>query len=388
MSGARNSAERCVAVGLGETQLGRRPGINAIELQAEAVVMAMADAGLPMSAVDGLYSLGPYSRPQMMAAATLGEYLGISPTVQTVVDVGGVLSPLMMLSCAASAIAEGQCRTAVITFGEASATGRPVAGHGWTTTADTPEYEAPAGILGNVVPYALLAARHGALYGTRPEDLGAIAIATRNNASRNPNALRRTPFGLDEYMASRLIATPLRLFDCSNMVDGAGAILLTSGDRARDLAQPGVSLLGSAMRASHRDIGQFPDFDELGISKIAELALGRAGMKLSDVDVATIHDAFTISTLVYLEEIGFCGRGEGGDFARAGGLELGSRCPINPHGGLLSQGHVGGVLHVVEAIRQLRGDCGDRQVPGASVSLVAGGGGIMGINGVFVFGRV
>jgi acetyl-CoA acetyltransferase len=141
------------------------------------------------------------------------------------------------------------------------------------------------------------------------------------------------------------------------------------------------------MRASHRNVGQFPDFPDLGIRALAAQALGRAGVTLKDVDVATIHDAFTISTLVYLEEVGFCERGEGGDYVAEGNIDLGSRCPVNPHGGLLSQGHVGGMLHVVEAVRQLRHGCGERQVPDANVALIAGGGGIMGVNGVFVLGR-
>jgi acetyl-CoA acetyltransferase len=256
-----------------------------------------------------------------------------------------------------------------------------------TTTAEDIEFEVPFGIVGTVVPYALLASRHAALYGSKPEHLGAIACSARRHALLNPNAVMKKPMDLDTYLAARLIADPLRLLDCSVIVDGAGAVVLTRLDRARDLPHAPVSLLGWAMRASHRNVGQFPDFPDLRIRETAQQALGQAGIALADVDVAAIHDAFTITTLVFLEELGFCQRGEGGDYALEGHIDLGSRCPVNTHGGLLSQGHVGGMLHVIEAARQLRHGCGDRQVPDAEIAMVAGGGGIMGVNGVYILGR-
>jgi acetyl-CoA acetyltransferase len=377
----------CAIVGIGETPLGKRPGSTTVELQAEAVLAALADAGISPASVDGLFNLGPYSRPSMMFASTLGEYLGIHPAVQISMDAGGVLSPMLMIANAVASIQSGLCSVAVAVFGEPAATGKPVEGRGWTTTADDIEFEAPFGIVGTVAPYALLANRHAAIYGSRPEHLGAIALSARRHALLNPNAVMRKPLDMETYLASRPIADPLKLLDCSVMVDGAGAVVITSLDRARDLPHAPILLTGAAMRASHRNVGQFPDFPDLGIRALAAQALSRAGVTLKDVDVATIHDAFTISTLVYLEEVGFCERGEGGDYVAEGNIDLGSRCPVNPHGGLLSQGHVGGMLHVVEAVRQLRHGCGERQVPDANVALIAGGGGIMGVNGVFVLGR-
>lgn len=374
-------------VGVGETKVGQRPDRSTLDLQAEAVRLAVADAGLGPGDVDALFNLGPYSRPSQMFAMTLAEHLGLRPTVVASIDAGGTLSPMMMVANAVWAVQSGACRVAVCTFGEAAATGRVAPGRGWTTTADTIEFEEPFGVVGNVVPYALMASRHMAEFGTTDEALYAVAASARRHAARNPNAARREPFTLEEYRASRMISTPLRVLDCSTMVDGAGAVVITSAERAGDLAHAPVSVLGLAARMSHRNLNQFPGFDELGIGAVGERALESAGLTLADVDVAEIHDAFTISTLVFLEELGFCGRGEGGAYVTEGHLDLGARCPVNTHGGLLSQGHVAGFLHLTEAVKQLRGGEGDRQVPGAETAMVAGGGGIFGVTAVMVLGR-
>jgi acetyl-CoA acetyltransferase len=379
--------EGCAIVGIGETALGSQPGRTALDLQAEAVRTALADAGLGPGDVDGLFNLGPYSRPAQMFAMTLAEYLGLSPSVQASIDAGGTMSPVMMVANAIWAIRSGLCAVAVCTFGEAAATGRVKAGRGWTSTADTVEFEEPYGIVGAVVPYALLASRHMAEFGTTEGTLFEVAASARRHAALTPNAVRRTPFTIDEYRASRMIATPLRLFDCSTMVDGGGALVITSADRARDLRHDPVSVLGVAAQMTHRNAGEFPGFDELGIGAVGRRALGMAGVEIGDVDVAEIHDAFTISTVVYLEELGFCARGETGAHAAGGHLDHGARCPVNTHGGLLSQGHVAGMLHFTEAVKQLRGKEGERQVPGAEVAMVAGGGGILGVNAVMLLGR-
>ena len=374
-------------VGIGETKLGKRPGWSAVELQAEAVMAAVADAGLGLDDVDALFNLGPYSRPAQMFGLTLAQYLGIHPAMQASVDAGGTWSAMMQVANCVSAVQNGQCEVAVCTFGESVASGRVVGGRGWTSTAEMPEFEFAFGMFGAVTPYAMVAARHMAEFGTTEEAFGAIAIATRLHASRNENAFRRTPFTMEEYLASPMLSTPIRLFDCSTMVDGAGAIVVTTAERARDLDKVGVEVLGLSAHTSHRDVGQFTSFDDLQVQPVRDRAFGQAGVTIDDIDVAQIHDAFTISTLVYLEELGFCPRGQGGAYALEGNLDLGARCPVNTAGGLLSQGHVAGMLHVTEAVRQLRGDGGERQVDGADVAVVAGGGGIFGVNAVMVLGR-
>jgi acetyl-CoA acetyltransferase len=376
-----------VIVGIGETRLGRLPGVTPVELQAEAVRLAVADAGLGPHDIDGLLCLGPYTNPSMMFAATLGEYLGLHPSYQSTIDSGGIATPMSMAFTAVSAIQAGLCTTAVCAFGDAARSGRRPAGRGMTTTADAVEFEEPFGLVGTVVPYALLADRRMQQYGLQERDLGAIAISARNYAARRDNSAQRTPITIEDYLASPVVASPLRRLDCSTIVDGAGAFVVTSRDRAAHLERVPVRIMSFAMRASHRNVGQFPDFDELGLAEIAQDALGRAGMKLEDVDVAQIHDAFTISTAVYLEELGFCGRGEIGEYARDGNLDLGGRCPVNTHGGLLSQGHVGGMLQLTEAVVQLRGTAGPCQVPDARTAMVAGGGGIFGVNAVMLLGR-
>ncbi len=373
-------------VGIGETKLGRRPGTTPLELQAEAVVAAVKDAGLAPADVDGLFNLGPYSNPSQMFALTLGEYLGMHPSVESSIDAAGTFTVMHMIANAVWAIESGHCNVAVCTFGEAAATGRVMSGHGWTSTQDQVETEAPFGIVGAVVPYALLASHHMAQYGTTEDGLGAVAVSARRHAMLNENAVMRKPMTLEDHHTSRMIATPLRLFDCSSMVDGAGAMVLTTEERARDLPHPQVSVLGLAAHMSHSNSSQISSFEELRIREVADRALGEAAISLSDVDVAEIHDAFTISTLLYLEEIGFCGRGEGSAYALEGNLDLGSRCPVNTHGGLLSQGHVAGFLHVTEAVKQLRGQAGAAQVADAEVAMVAGGGGIFGMNAVMLLG--
>jgi acetyl-CoA acetyltransferase len=378
--------EGTAIVGVGETRLGLFPDRTTVDLQAEAVMAALRDAGLGRADVDGLFNLGPMSQPIPLFGMMLAEYLGIHPTLQTVVDAGGTWSMIHLLVSCVQAVQSGLCSVAVGTFGENAATGRTVAGRGWTTTAGWPEYEVPFGISGAVTPYALLASRHMAEFGTTSDALCEVAMSARRHASLNENAFRRSLFTRDEYFASRFVSTPLRLLDCSTIIDGAGAVVVTSAERARDLPNRPVEVLSYASHLSHRNVGQFTSFDDLKIGDMTATALGRAGLALSDIDVVEVHDAFTFSTLLFVEEIGLCGRGECGAYAAGGGLDIGGPCPVNTHGGLLSQGHVGGMLHVTEAVHQVRGTAGPRQVMGAEVAMVAGGGGMFGGNAALTVG--
>jgi acetyl-CoA acetyltransferase len=375
---------RGMIVGIGESRVGRRPGWTAVELQAEATLAALEDSGLTPRDVDGVFNLGPYSNPSLMFALTLSEYLGMRPSIQSSIDAGGTMSMMLMVANALHAVDSGLCQVAVCTFGEAAATGRTVRGRGWTSPTAQPEFETPVGVIGAVVPYALLAARHMKEFGTSTDDLYEVAASARRHAGLNENAFRRDPLTYEDYVSSRMISTPFRVHDCSTIVDGAGALVITTRNRAMDKSMRSVSVLGFASNATHRDVSQFPGFDELQIGKVCGRACARAGIALSDVSVALIHDAFTFSVLLYLEELGFCGRGEAGAFVREGNADLGSKCPVNTHGGLLSQGHVGGMLHIVEAVRQLRGQAGARQVPRAGIAMVAGGGGVFSTNGVMI----
>lgn len=374
-------------VGIGETEVGKHPGRTAVDLQAEAVIRACGDAGVSVGDLDGLFNLGPYSRPFPMFSASLNEYLGIRLKRQATIDVGGIVSPSHMINNAIASIERGECSLVACTFGEAAATGRTKEGRGWTMAADDLEFEAPFGLVGSVLPYALVMSRHIAEHGTRMEGFGAVALAARRHAMLTDNAVMRQPLSMDEYLSSRPIASPIKLLDSSVIVDGAGAIIVASEEVAKDLGAVHVTVRSSAMMSSHRNIGQFPGIAELGIDDVGRRALEGAGLDLSDIDLLQVHDAFTISVIVFLEELGFCKRGAGGDYALDGNLELGAGCPVNTNGGHLSQGHVSGMLHITEAVRQLRGDAGRRQLDDPQFVMIAGAGGYFGMTGVMILGR-
>jgi acetyl-CoA acetyltransferase len=376
--------------GIGEVLHRDAGGRSGLELQATAVRTAVADAGLSMVDVDAVYALPPYSDAHSMFALTLAEFLGLRCSSAITVDVGGTVTPITMLLQAAWAVRHGLHGTAVCVFGEAARTGRRHSGTGWTLGAalGTEEFEEPFGAVGFVVPYALLAARYRYEYGAGRDGFAAVALSARRHASLHPLALMGgRPMSRADYDAAPMVSDPLALLDCSVLADGAGALVVTRLDRGRDLPHPPVALLGAGMTVTHKNVGQLPELGELGMAAAASKAYTAAGLGPADVDVALVHDAFTVSTLLTVEGLGFCKPGEGADYAAAGHLDLGSACPVNPHGGLLSQGHVGGILHLTEAVTQLRGEAGPRQVPGARVAVTAGNGAIFGTCGVLLLGR-
>ncbi|HEX7163663.1 MAG TPA: hypothetical protein VF223_20785 [Trebonia sp.] len=377
-------------VGIYESEIGDLGGLTAVELQALAVRGALADAGMTLPDTDALYALAPYSQPHAMFALSLAEYLGLRCSIAETVDVGGTATPMMMIKHAIDGIRSGLHGTAVCVFGEAARTGRPHSGHGWTLGSEfgTEEWEQPAGLVGLVSPYALLAQRYLHEYGTSREGFCAVSLAMREHARRKPNAVMRDkPLTRDDYFGARMISDPISLYDCSVIVDGAGALVITSADRARDVAHRPVTVLGTGSAQTHKHLSQLTPLDQLGMGEAARRSFGQAGIGIADVDVLYAHDAFTVSTMLTIEGVGLCGPGEGEAYARAGQLALGSPCPVNTHGGLLSQGHTGGILNYTEAVTQLRGDAADRQVPNAEIAVVAGTGGLFGMCGVMTLGR-
>lgn len=380
-----------VLLGIGETKVGKLPGRTAIELQAEAVRRAVADAGVEKDEIDALFTLDPYTHSVVMHSMLLAEYLGIRPSIAETVDVGGTVSPMAMILHGIEAIERGRAEVVVCVFGENAATGRApnVKGLPLQSAMGTEEFEDPFGALGMVISYALLAKRYMEMYGVEDGSFAPVALAARKHAQLNENAQLRKPLGLEEYMASPWIATPLRRLDCCLVSDGAGAVVLVSTRRLgkMQVKHTPVSVLGVGTQVTHKIVTQMPDIADLGMSKAAQRAYQEAGLGPEDVDVLTVHDAFTISVILTLEALGFCGPGEAPDFVAGGAIELGGEIPTNTHGGLLSQGHVGGILHIVEAIRQLRGEGGRRQVDGAEVALVAGNGGVFSNCGVLMLGK-
>jgi len=251
-----------------------------------------------------------------------------------------------------------------------------------------PRRNVPLAVLGAVVisgiiyvvgSYALVAQRHMHEYGTTSEQLAEIAVTMRRHASLNPQAKYRDPITVEDVLASRVISSPLHLLDCCVISDGGGALVLTSLERARDLKKPPVVVLGAAEALRHAEIGT-RDLLDIAARQSGPLALARAGITHADVDLAMVYDSYTITVLATLEALGFCAPGEGGAFCAGGRIGLGGALPVNPDGGGLSSNHPGmrGIFLVIEATRQLRGECGPRQVKDAKLVLVHGTGGMLG----------
>jgi len=385
----RSVRDVCI-VGMAETAVGRLEGSTSIGLQAEASRLALADAGFAAAQVDAVYNLDPYTQAMSMFAQSLLEYMGLTPALAATIDAGGTVTPMHMILNAIAAIGQGYAEVALCTFGENALTGRPRGVHGLPQgpSLGQEEFEEPFGCIGMVIPYALAAQRHMHHHGTTKEQLGAVAVSARRHAALNPRAQMRKPLTMADYLAARPIADPFGLLDCSVMSDGAGALVLTTVERARDLATTPVRVLGFGGKATHKNVNQMPDLDALGMRPAGEMALGRAGIAIGDADFCCIHDAFTISTILGVEALGLCAEGEGGAYAAAGRLDLGGPCPVNPHGGLLSHAHIGGMNHLCEAVRQLRHEVEpERQVPDARVGVVSGNGGVFSLCGVMVLGR-
>ncbi|TAK68743.1 MAG: thiolase family protein [Betaproteobacteria bacterium] len=382
--------DEAVIIGLGETPVGKLPGLNSVQIQAMAVHDALRSCGLSIRDVDGLINLDPYSFPNSMFATTLAEYLGLKPSFCTTVDVGGTVTGMTMLQQAIWAINSGHCRTAVCVYGENALTGRSPGAHGYMlkNLLGGEEWEEPFGLQGMVSMYALLAQRYFHDYGADESDLGAIAVSTREHALLNPTAMMKKPMTLEDHRRSRIICSPLRLLDCSLVADGGGALVLTGAANARRLGAPMVRMRSFAMRMTHNTVAQMPDIEDLGMRDAGRDAYEAAGIGPEDLDMAQLHDAFTISVLVTIDALGFCEPGGAGDYIRTGATAPGGKCPVNTHGGLLSQAHIGGMLHLVEAVRQLRGEAGRRQVPDARLALVSGNGGIFSLCGVSILERV
>jgi acetyl-CoA acetyltransferase len=370
-------------VGVAETTYSRASEKNALRLQLEASLAAIADAGLTPRDIDGIIPIG-------ISGAPVEEYIvdfGLSDLRFSAVVPHGGASPVGALQCAAAAISAGICSTVLVPAGR-NVSGGARAGvriHTMPQFRYVTEFERP---IGNIAPaqlYAPMARRHMELYGTRSDQLAEIAVTCREHALLNDNAVMTKPITVEDHQSSRMIADPFRLLDCSLETDGGAAFVVTSAERARDLVRPPVDLLGIAM--GHPDspgsITQRPDLTRLGVAKAAPIAWRMAGLGPADIDVAEIYDCFTWVLLCQLEDLGFCAKGEGGPFAEGGRLRLGGALPTNTHGGLLSQAHMLGMNHVVELVRQLRGQAGCAQVEGASTGLVTGYGD-MGDGGVAI----
>ncbi|WP_454693432.1 thiolase family protein [Achromobacter aegrifaciens] len=377
----QNSLRNSVAiVGVGESDIGKVPNMSGLGLNAQAARRALDDAGLAVSDIDGLLTAHSMTEPYFMLGTVLAEYLGIQPRFAASIVTGGA-SPGVMLKQAAQAIATGQAHTVLVCAGENRATGQSrdqavaalaAVGH--------PYFERP---YGGSIPsfYAMIARRHMHEFGTTERQMAAVSVTTREHARLHPNAQMRKPIGIDDVMASKPIADPLKILDCCLLSDAGGAFIVTSPERARNLKAQPVWLAGIGECHTHEHLLCAPSLVEFGTKRSGEAAYQMAGIGPQDVDVAQLYDCFSIVPILELEELGLCRRGEGGAYFEEGRARIGAGAvPINTHGGMLSHAHAGaagGLLAIIEAVRQLRGGLAERQVPDAEVALVHNEGGIM-----------
>jgi acetyl-CoA acetyltransferase len=369
--------------GVGETEYSRSSPYSSLELQLQASLAAIDDAGLTPRDIDGVIPIGITGAPAEEYVAAFGiEDLRFSALVPH-----GGASGVGALQLAAAAITAGVCTTVLVPAGRNVSSGARagVRIHQMPQFHFVTEFERPLGALAPAQLYAPMARRHMELYGTTSEQFAEIAVSTREHALFNNNAIMTKPITVADHQASRMIADPFRLLDCSLESDGGAAFVVTSAERARDLRQLPVDLLGVAMGhpESPSSITQRADMTRLGVAKAAPVAFGMAGVSHAEIDVAEIYDCFTYIVLCQLEDLGFCDKGEGGPFVAEQRLRVGGALPTNTHGGLLSQAHMLGMNHVVEIARQLRGTAGRAQVPDARVGLVTGYGD-MGDGGVAI----
>ena len=346
-------------------------------IMAECARGALEDAGLELSDVDGLFAAS--MSMGAMGVVSLAEYLNIKPRYLDGTNIGGS-SFVAHVSHAAAAIHAGLCEVALILYGSTAASNAMAIGTGLGGGGGDPAvaFMAPYGMT-TVGSYALVAQRHAHLYGTQPEQLAEIAVTMRQHASLNPEAKMQKPITVEDVLDSRVISTPLHLLDCCIISDGGGALIVTSLERARDLAKPPIVLQGCGEAVCHQEIGS-PDLLTIAARQSGDQAFAMAGIDRDAVDLCTIYDSFTITLLVTLENLGFCKPGEGGAFVEGGRIGLGGALPVNPDGGGLSSNHPGmrGIFLVIEAVRQLRGGLGSRQVEDAEIALVHGTGGTLG----------
>src|SRR4051794_23087023 len=358
--------------GVAESDLGVvAPEMTPADVMAQASLRALEDCGLEAADVDGLFAA---TSQLPMATLNLGEALGVRPRYTDATNIGGS-SFLAHVNHARAAIGAGLCEVALIAYGS---TQRSVGRHNASVQEISP-YEAPYRPLLPISAYALAASRHMHQFGTTAEQLAEVAVAARAWAQMNPVAWSRDPLTIEDVLASPLISDPLHVRDCCLVTDGGAAAVVVSADRAPSLRRAPVHVLGAAEAHTHRHISAMPDLVETPAVDSGARAFAEAGLRPSDVDVVELYDAFTITPILFLEDLGFCAKGEGGDFVSGGRIAPGGELPVDTNGGGLSYCHPGmyGLFLLVEAVRQLRGECGDRQVSDAHVALAHGNGGAL-----------
>ena len=368
-------------VGVAESDIGEVAlGMSPLDLMAQGITRALDDCGLKLSDVDGLFGAATQSR---MVTLALREYLGIQPRYGDSTYLGGS-SFMTHVAHAHAAIEAGLCEVAVITYGSTQRSD----GRSATGGRETNPYETPFRPFMPSTAYALAASRHMHEYGTTREQLAEVAVAARQWARLNPVAWEKNELTIEQVLSSRMVSYPLTVRDCCLVTDGGGALVMTSAERARHLSKPPVFVLGCGESYSHHSISNMADLTVTAARESGAKAYAMAGISPADVNVRELYDAFTLTTLLFLEDLGFCAKGEGGLFVADGKLRPGGALPTNTNGGGLSYGHPGmyGIFLSSEAVRQVRGESGARQVAGCEVALAHGNGGVLSSQSTVILG--
>jgi acetyl-CoA acetyltransferase len=380
---------KAIISGVHDTKMGAMPESTCMTLHTEAGLGAIEDAGLKVSDIDGLLAAYSFTSPQLMLGSVFAEYVGMQPKVSASISMGGVTAGLQIAQ-AVALVESGMCRHVLCLTGDNRLTGMGEKVQAALAGVGHPQYEQPYGMS---VPAAFAQAAQVYMheFGMTHEHMAAVAVNQRANAARHPNAHMKKPITMEDVRNSKMVASPLRMLDCCLVSDGGAAVIVSAGDTARDLPKTAIQILGVGEGHTHEHIFMAPSLVDFGCKDSAAIALGKAGLKHADVDCAHLYDCFTSTLLICLESMGFYDRGEAGRAALAGEFAINGRFPVNTNGGLLSYGSsgaAGGMCHVIEAVRQLRRECGDRQVKDAEVAFAHTLGGIFSGHCSIVLGRM
>ncbi len=383
------SSKKAVISGVYDTKVGALPESTCMSLHTEAGLGAIQDAGLKVSDVDGLLTAYSFTSPQLMLGAVFAEYVGMYPKVSASISMGGATAGLLVAH-AVALVESGMCRHVLCLTADNRMTGLGDKVQAALASVGHPQYEQPYGMS---VPSAFAQAAQVYMheFGLTHEHMAAVAVNQRANAAKHPNAHMKKPITMEDVAKSKMVASPLRVLDCCLVSDGGAAVLVSAREAARDLPKTAVEIMGVGEGHTHEHIFMAPSLVDFGCKDSTATALGKAGLKHSDVDCAHIYDCFTSTLLICLESMGFYGRGDAGKAALAGEFAIDGRFPVNTNGGLLSYGSsgaAGGMFHVVEAVRQLRRECGERQVKDAEVAFAHTLGGIFSGHCSMVLGRL
>lgn len=368
-------------VGVAESDLGQvADGLSPIDLMAQGTQRALADCGLALKDVDGLFCATAQARLSVLA---LAEYLGIQPAYVDSTIVGGS-SFEYHVTHAMAAISLGLCNVAVVAYGS---TQRSI-GRRQASMREINPHESPFKPFMPSSAYALAASRHMHQYGTTREQLAAVAVAAREWALLNPAAWEKKPLTIEGVLSARMVSHPFTVRDICLVTDGGGAIVITSAERARSLKKPPAYLLGCGQSVTHNAISSMPDLTVTGAVASGKEAYAMAKLGPADVDAVELYDAFTLNTVLFLEDLGFCKKGEGGAFVTGGRIAPKGALPVNTNGGGLSYCHPGmyGLFVLIEAVRQLRNECGVRQVKDCEVAIAHGNGGVLSSQATVILG--